>query len=158
MTIRALSLLLALLSCAPLVSSQGTAELLLKPAKRQAPQPYEAISFVSEGPTYGNTDEAIRGRYHRVVLLAGALAYDHPTIRLETLTYGDEACCRRVVGAWDLELESVQSNGVSLPKAETAEFKFARWLGAHSFAFSYGTVRCKVLRVGQSKVTVTCSQ
>lgn len=147
----------ALLGFALSAHAQGSVEVVLKPTKPQAPPPYEAISFVSEGPTYGNTDEAVRGRYQRVLVVAGVLAYDHPTIRLETLTYGDEGCCRRIVGAWDLRLSEVSDRGISLPKAENADITFTRWLGAHSFAFSYGALRCKVTRVGQAKVTISCS-
>lgn len=138
--------------------AQDSIEVPLKPSKPNVPQPYEGISFVSEGPTYGNTDEAVRGRYQRVLVIAGNLAYDHPTIRLETLTYGDEGCCRRIVGAWDFRLEEIINKGILLPRVEMSEFKFIRWQNAHSFAFSYGALRCNVLRVGQPKVAVSCEE
>ena len=155
---RSTLLFVGLMTSALVAYGQGSVDLAPKPSKRQPLQPYEAISFVSEGPTYGNTDEAVRGRYHRVLLVAGALAYDRPTIRLETLTYGDEGCCRKLIGAWDIDLEELTAGGIPLPKAETSELTFTRWVGAHTFEISYGTLRCRVSRVGQPKVTVSCKQ
>jgi hypothetical protein len=90
------------------------------------PPPYELITFVTEGKAYGPVSETVRGRYHRLVVLSGGIVYNHPTLRLETLTYGDEGCCIRLLAAQELPMESLRENGFALPKATTAEFVFNR--------------------------------
>ena len=122
------------------------------------PPPYELISFATEGKPYGPVSEAVRGRYHRVVVVSGGIAYDHPTLRLETLTYGDEGCCIRLVAARELPIERLGEHGFNLPKATTAEFTFIRWRSERSFDFRYGTLSCRVSNVGNSIVSVACRE
>jgi hypothetical protein len=130
-------------------------EISPKEVKRSAP-PYEALSFVSEGPAYGHGDGSVRGRYHRVLILNLGLAYDRPTIRLETLTYGDEVCCRRVVAASELKLNELQEKGVPLPEAATTELRFVRWVNARTAELRYGKLTCRFAGIGNRKVSVMC--
>ena len=118
--------------------------------------PYETISFVTEGPAYGHTDGAVRGKFHRLLLVNAGLAYDRPTVRLETITYGDEGCCRRVIDAWELDLNELERKGVSLPDAATTELKFVRWRAARSAEVHYGKLACGLTGIGSPKLAVSC--
>jgi len=139
------------------VNAQPVVELAAKVMKRSSPA-YETISFVTEGPAYGHTDGTVRGRYHRILILNQGLAYDRPTIRIETLTYGDEACCRRVMGAWSIDLEDLSEKGVSLPDSATTELRFLRWRGPRTVEFAYGALTCRFAGIGKGSVTAACKQ
>ena len=155
-TLRALSALLLLAATLSAVA-QPAVDLSPKSVKR-TPPPYETISFATEGPAYGHTDGAVRGRYHRVLIVNAGLAYDRPTLRLETLTYGDEVCCRRVVGAWQLDLEGLSEKGVPLPDAASTELRFVRWRGPRTVEFVYGALTCRFAGIGKDKVAVECKR
>ena len=119
--------------------------------------PYEEISFVTEGPSYGHTDGAIRGRFHRILFVQAGLAYDRPAVRLETLTYGDEACCRRVVAAAELDLNDLEAKGVALPAAATTSLRFVRWVNPLSADLRYGKLNCRLSGIGSQRVSVRCN-
>jgi len=139
------------------VHARDAARVPTTNASVKAP-PYELIAFVTEGKPYGPVSEAVRGRYHRVVVVSGGIAYNHPTLRLETLTYGDEGCCTRLVAVRELPIERLGEHGFKLPEATTAEFRFNRWLGERSFEFRYGALSCRVSNVGSSGVSVACRE
>ena len=150
-------LLLVLLAAVSHPYAVAAVELSPKSLDRKAPG-YETISFVSEGPAYGHTDGVVRGRYHRILFLNAGLAYDRPVIRLETLTYGDEVCCRRVVAAWEIDLNALQDKGVALPDAATTALRFRRWSAASSAEFRYGDLNCRLSGIGNQKVSVSCNK
>jgi hypothetical protein len=150
-----LSLVLVAAVCQPKAAS--AVELSAKSVAHDAPS-YETISFVTEGPAYGHTSGAIRGRYHRIIVVNAGLAYDRPLVRLETLTYGDEVCCRRVVAAWELDLNQLPEKGIALPDAATTELRFRRWLAARNAEFRYGYLTCQLSGIGSAKVSVSCSK
>src|SRR6266849_5925127 len=114
-TIRS-AITIALFGLASGVHSQTGTELALRPEKLESPV-YESISFASEGPAHSLSDGNIRGQIQRLLILESGLAYDRPLIRLETLTYGDEGCCRHLVAVWNLDLNRLQNQGVRLPDA-----------------------------------------
>lgn len=120
--------------------------------------PYELIGFASEGRSYGPVSQSVRGRFHRVVLVRAGIAYDHPTLRLETLTYGDEACCFRLVSARALPLADLVNYGIELPEATAAEFKFVRWTTPRSIEFTYGPLKCRVGGIGKPNSEVACAR
>ena len=148
---------LLLLAVTLSVNAQPVVELAPKAVKRSSPV-YETISHVTEGPAYGHTDGTVRGRYHRVLVLNQGLAYDRPTLRIETLTYGDEVCCRRVVGAWSIDLEDLSEKGVPLPDSATTELRFLRWRGPRTVEFAYGALTCRFAGIGKDNVTAACKQ
>ena len=122
------------------------------------PPPYSSIGFVSQGPVYGQPTQMVRGRYHRLVMLNPAIAYEHPTLRIETLTYGDEGCCHRMVSVRELPLERLSQEGIRLPEATSSEFQFRRWLGPQSAEFRYGTLKCQLSNLNQSTILVACKE
>ena len=148
---------LLLLAVTLSVNAQPAVELSLTTAKR-SPPPYESIAFMTEGPAYGHTDGAVRGRYHRVLVVNEGLVYDRSTLRIETLTYGDEVCCRHVVGAWKLDLEGLTEKGVPLPDAATTELRFLRWRGPRTVEFAYGALTCRFAGIGKDRVAASCKQ
>ena len=137
--------------------SQVTAEIAPKVVWPRFPS-YEAISFASEGPAYGHADSAVRGRFHRVLFINEGLAYDDPSIRLETMTYGDEGCCRKLVGAQQFSVKELQSKGVQPPDPARTELVFVRWHGPREFEYKYGSLACRLSGIGESKVTVSCQR
>ena len=149
----ALPTLLLLVSATSL--SASTIELDAKPVKRSAPD-YETISYVTEGAAYGHTDGAVRGRYHRIVFISAGLAYDRPRLRFETLTYGDEACCKRVISAAEVDLDELREKGIELPPAATTTLRFRRWLSPQAVELEYGTLVCSFSGVNRRKVVVAC--
>jgi hypothetical protein len=145
----------ALLTLAGPASSEASLRLKLAPVKVVSPA-YEAIAFVTEGSAYGHTDGQLRGRYHRVLFIEPAVAYARPSIRLETITYGDEGCCRRVIGAWELGLQNLEATGVSLPEATSSQLRFVRWLTPRSVEIRYGTLVCQIAGIGKPAIEVAC--
>jgi hypothetical protein len=119
---------------------------------------YESIVFVTEGPAHSFSDGDVRGQFQRIVVLDPGIAYDHPTIRLETLTYGDEACCRRLIAAWELDLNALSERGLSLPEAATNQLRFLRWVSPRTAEFRYGKLTCQFKNIGRPKVTVSCRE
>src|SRR5437660_4814728 len=101
-----------LLAVAGMAHSQVAVDVSPKAVKLKPP-PYAAISFTTEGPAHSHSDGKVRGKYQRIVVLSLGLAYAHPTLRLETLTYGDEVCCRRLVAAWELDRNELPGLGLS---------------------------------------------
>jgi len=128
-----------------------TAKIALK-----AP-PYELIQFATEGQPYdGPINERNHGRFHRLVVLSPEIAYDHPRFRIETITYGDEACCIRLVAAYELPVKKLGDHGIKLPESTRAEFKFHHWLGSHALEFAYGPLTCVLSGLGNGWVSVAC--
>lgn len=119
---------------------------------------YESISFATEGPAHSTSDGKVRGKFQRLLVLSGGLVYEHPTLRLETLTYGDEGCCRRVVEAWELDLNALPDAGLALPEAATSRLQFVRWRGAWMAEFKYGEYVCKFQGIGLPKLKVSCAK
>ena len=118
--------------------------------------PYELIQFATGGESYGPASQRVRGRSHRLVVLSPVIAYDHPTLRIETLNYGDEACCIRLVAAYELPIEKLAEHGVALPEATKSEFKFHRWLSPQSLEFAYGSLVCVLRSLGSRTISVVC--
>ena len=143
-----------LLASTPAVA-EGT--FTAKTVKTLSP-PYELIGLVTEGPSYGSSGETVRGRFQRVLLVYRGLVHDYPEFRIETLTYGDEACCRRVVAARALDLHEVSTSGVPLPEAATTEITFVRWQSPQAAVFGFGRLQCTFSGLGQSKTHVACKQ
>lgn len=129
----------------------------LKSLPLKAP-PYELIQFVSEGEAYGPVSQQVRGRVQRLVVLRPAIGYDRPVFRLETLTYGDEGCCIKLVGARELPIEQFTEYGVALPNATTSEFKLIRWLSPRAIEFRYGQLVCTLGGLGKPQSTLACTQ
>jgi hypothetical protein len=148
---------LALLALSGPASSEPTVELKATPVK-VAPPAYEAVAFVTEGPAYGHTDGKLRGRYQRVIFIAPAVAYDRPTIRLETLTYGDEGCCRRIEGAWNLDLEELAAKDVSLPETAASQLTFIRWHTPQTVTVRYGNLVCRLAGIGKLAIKASCEK
>ena len=128
------------------------------PLAPKSPPPYTLIEFVTEGQPYGPVSQAVRGRFHRLVLVRAAVVHDHPTVRLETLTYGDEGCCVKLVDARILDLEKLAQYGIELPVASAAEFVFLRWVDTRSLEFTYGPLKCRIAKIGEPKSEVTCAR
>jgi hypothetical protein len=128
------------------------------PSASKTPPPYSQIEYVSEGSPYGPVSQAVRGRFHRLVLIRAAIVHDHPTLRLETLTYGDEGCCVKLVEARVLDLELLTQHGIELPDAARADFSFLRWTSTRSLEFTYGPLKCRVARIGEPKSEVECAR
>jgi hypothetical protein len=137
--------------------AQSSVEVSPKPVKADAPA-YESITFVTEGPAHSFSDGDVRGRFERIVVLDPGIAYDHPTIRLETLTYGDEACCRRVKSAWELDLNDLGEKGLLLPEAATNQLRFLRWNSPRTAEFRYGKLICQFRSIGSAKVMISCRE
>jgi hypothetical protein len=146
----------ALLLLTP-VLAQAQSQFTLKTTST-APPPYELIGLVTEGPSYAHGGDDVHGRFQRVLLVYRGHAYDYPEFRIETLTYGDEACCRKVVAARTLDLQEVSNSGVPLPEAATAEVIFLKWTSPQTVMFAFGKPRCSFSGLGQSKVSVACKQ
>jgi hypothetical protein len=123
-----------------------------------SPPRYEAISFATIGPAHSFSDSAARGKYQRLVVLDLGPAYDLPTLRLETLTYGDEGCCTTIVAAWELDLNELPGLGLSLPDAATTRLRFNRWHSARTAEFQFGELNCQFEGVGLPRVKVSCAK
>ena len=122
------------------------------------PVAYEAISSVSEGPAHSFADGKVRGKFQRVIVLNLGLVYDRPTLRLETLSYGDEACCRRVIEAWELKIDDLSRSSILLPDAATSELRFVRWRDSRTAEFRYGDFACRFQGIGRPKLTISCAK
>jgi len=149
--------LLFMLAVSGAANAQGSADVTLKTSKTAAP-PHSAIAYLTEGPAFGHTDGAVRGRFYRVLFVRVGLAYDFPLIRIESLTYGDEGCCMRLRTAWELNLEEPQAIGVTLPNAATSELRFVDWTSPHSFNFKVGNLTCSISGLGKTKAKLACAQ
>ena len=137
--------------------AQNPVSIGLKALPLKAPD-YELIEFVSEGEAYGPVSQEVRGRFHRLVVLRSVIAYERPVLRVETLTYGDEGCCTRLIGVRELPIELLRTHGIALPEATTSEFKLVRWLGPRAVEFRYGGLVCKLGALGKPQSTVACRQ
>jgi hypothetical protein len=122
------------------------------------PAPYEDISFVTEGPAHSFSDGDVRGRFERLLVLAPELASDPPTLRVETMTYGDEICCRKVVDAWEIGLGDLFDAGMPVPDPTSARFSFSRWRDARTAEFRYGRLACRVKDIGLPAAKVSCGK
>ena len=149
--------ILATLFLATAAHAQGAIEFTPKAVKPR-PAPYETISFATEGPAHSFGDGPVRGKHQRLIVLNVGLAYDYPTLRLETLTYGDEGCCRRVVAAWELDMNKLAGLGLSLPEAATNELHFVQWRSPYDAEFKFGELSCTFQGIGKKKVKVSCSK
>ncbi|KPF68963.1 hypothetical protein IP84_07125 [beta proteobacterium AAP99] len=122
------------------------------------PPPYSQIEFVSEGQAFDSpVNERIHGRFHRVVVIRAPIVHDMPTIRIDSMTYGDEICCVQVSAARELSLQRLSALGVSFGKASESEFRFVRWIDAHAFEFKYGHVACRVSKLAARVSRVVCT-
>jgi hypothetical protein len=135
--------------------AQGVAQISL-PAAKLTPPHYVEISFVTEGPAYALGEGKVHGRFQRIVVLERGLAYDQPTLRFETITYGDELCCRRVTTVFELDLNDLDEKGVALPSAEATRLQFVGWQSSDSAQFRFGQVLCGFTGIGKPKIKVSC--
>jgi hypothetical protein len=150
-----LLLSLALVGLVSTADAQNSIEVSPKPTELKPP-PYATITHVTTGPGYGTVSQQVRGRFHRVVVLQEGLVYDHPMLRIETLTYGDEGCCIHLKAAWTLDLNVLAEGGLRLPEAGTSELRPTRWLSPQTAEFRYGNLLCQVRGIGKDKVVTTC--
>lgn len=127
-------------------------------AVKPAPPPYESISLAVTGPAHSFSDESVRGKVQRILVVQLGLAYDRPKLRFETLTYGDEGCCTRLVAAWELDLNDLAERGLKLPDAATSELRFVRWQSPRTAEFRYGDLSCEFQGIGLARVTASCRQ
>jgi hypothetical protein len=121
------------------------------------PPPYSQIEFVAEGPSFDSpVSEQIHGRFRRLVLISAPIVYDMPTIRIESMTYGDEICCVQISSAREMSLQRLSDLGAAFAKASESEFRFVRWIDAHAFEFKYGPVACRVSKLTTKVARVVC--
>ncbi|QAU34674.1 hypothetical protein [Janthinobacterium sp. 17J80-10] len=116
---------------------------------------YPRIEFVTVGKAYGFSDEEVRGKFLRVVLVSPELAYDAPILRVETLTYGDEGCCTTVVNATELNLGDLTD--WSAAKDQNG-FRFGKWLSPSSFTFSLGAHRYVLRNANQKNLRIEAAK
>ena len=112
---------------------------------------YARISLVVEGDAFAFSDGPNRGRFIRLVVVDEDLAYGAPTLRVETLVYGDEVCCRRVLSARTVNLNELFESGVLQSKEKYPRFTFTKWLSATSFEFGFGERAYRLSNVDQPK-------
>jgi hypothetical protein len=140
------------------VLAQTTVEATPKTIKLISP-PYASITLVSIGPAYGHEQplsEQVRGRFNRLVALRNGLVYDHPLLRIETLTYGHEGCCSRLVTARQLDLNALVESGLRLPEATSSEIESIQWASSDNVTLRYGTYSCQLIGLNKPKVVVSC--
>jgi hypothetical protein len=137
-----------------LAAETKTADVqLIRTDKRPA---YASILEVSTGPAHSFGDGEVRGHFERIVVSSGGLAYDAPILWLETLTYGDEGCCTRLVSSYLLKISDLRKIGFHLPEASTSELSILRWTSPTTIQFRYGDLVCHLEHVGKPKVNVSC--
>jgi hypothetical protein len=133
------------------ISAHGESFQAVRP---KGQPPYANISFVAEGPPIVVGQRVVRGKFHRITVIDSGIAYEAPILRFDTLTYGDEACCRRVVASFELRLSTVIEKLNPSIHAEYTRFKLRRWDGPTSLQFSYGDASYSVRGIGTSAVAV----
>lgn len=138
------------------VSAAQAIEIAPKRLKLNAPPPYAHITLMGEGPAYGHTDGDVRGHLNRVVVLFEGLAYDHPVLRIETLTYGDEGCCRRLVRARQIDLNELARKGLKLPQATDSEIESMTWTSPETVTLKYGDRSCQLQGLSKPRIAVLC--
>jgi hypothetical protein len=123
---------------------------------RQPPS-YASIALVSSGPPYGPATQSVRGRFNRLVVVQKGLAYDHPVLRIETLTYGDEGCCTRLASVREIDLNEAAQSGLRLPEAATSQISSTTWESADAATFKYGTYSCRLQGLSKPRVKASCA-
>jgi hypothetical protein len=110
-------------------------------AKPSGKLDYSLAQQLTTGPAYGFSDGKVRGKYLKLVVLEGQLAYDPPTLRIEHFTYGDEGCCKRLVKAKAIDTNKAFSEiaGQYIPESEG--FTDVRWLSPTSVELKYNKLR-----------------
>ena len=136
------------------VAAQSVVDLL--PSRAVAPAPYARIMQVSLGPAQGPMSESIHGRLTRLVVVQQAIIYDHPIIRIESLVWGDEACCIRIASARSVDLNKAAQEGFDLPDARQAQVEQIRWLAPDSAEFKYGDRTCRLDKLNAKRVRLAC--
>lgn len=125
---------------------------------RPKPAPYAQITLAGTGPVYGGPEsQEVRGRFNRLVVLREGSIHDQPVIRIETLTYGHEGCCSRLIGVRQIDLNHLVNQGLRLPEPTTSEIKSMDWLAADAATLRYGTVSCILKDLNEPKVKVSCA-
>ena len=103
------------------------------------PQPqinYAWISFIASGPASWFSDSKVRGRYLRFVVYGPVEEYPS-TFRIETITYGDETCCRKLNQARGFELPPSMAENFGPFSVDAPEFEFLRWANSTSAVIKY---------------------
>ena len=90
-------------------------------------------------------------------MLREGLVYDHPVLRIETLTYGDEGCCSRVVAARRVDLNDLVQVGLKLPDATSSEIDSMSWTSADVVTLKYGVYSCRLHDLSKPKVVISCA-
>ena len=134
-------------------ASAGHAERFqLQRAKSQPP--YANISFLVEGPAIVVGQRVVRGKFHRLTVIDSGIVHEAPVLRFDTLTYGDEGCCRRIVASFELPLSEVVDRLSPATRPAYSEFKFRRWDSPTSLHFAYGDISYTLRDIGTSTITV----
>ena len=98
---------------------------------------YEWIAFLSEAPAVWVTDVPPKDQFVRLVVYSPA-EEDPSIFRIETVTYGDEGCCRKLVRARTFKPEKAMLELFGpFNKKDNPEFEFVRWLSPTSSEFKY---------------------
>jgi hypothetical protein len=106
------------------------------PTVAQSKLNYAWISFLTEGPVAWISDTPARGRYLRFVVY-GQVEEMPSTFRIETITYGDEGCCRRLTRARQFDIAKPMKETFGPFPSKDQEFHFVRWLNETSIEFDY---------------------
>jgi len=77
-----------------------------------------------------------------------------PILRFDTLTYGDEGCCLRIVAGFELPMSTVIDRLRPSTQSEYSEFKFRRWDSPTSLQFEYGDASYSVRDIGTGAVSI----
>jgi len=98
---------------------------------------YAWIAFLSEAPSVWISDVPPKGQFLRLVVYS-RVEEEPSTFRVETITYGDEGCCRKIVRARTFKPAKAlfESFGTFNGK-DNHEFEFVRWLSTTSAEFKY---------------------
>jgi hypothetical protein len=98
---------------------------------------YAWIAFLSEAPAVWVSDVPVKGQFVRLVVYS-PVEEDPSIFRVETVTYGDEGCCRKLVRARTFKPEKVMLDQFGpFNKKDNVEFEFVRWLSPTSVEIKY---------------------
>jgi len=147
--------ILALAASIAAISSHAESFRVQRPKMQP---PYANISFVVEGPVIALGQRVVRGKFHRLTVIDSGIVYEAPILRFDTLTYGDEGCCRRVITSFELPLSDVLDKLNPATRPEETQFKFLHWDGPTSLQFTYGEAKYIVQGVGTSAVSIEAAR
>ncbi len=90
----------------------------------------------------------------RLIIIDGSTVHVPPTLRIEQYTYGDEACCRRLIKTREVDITQALVSIAGEYSPANEELRILRWLSSTKVEIVYNTFHFRLSNLDKQVIKI----